>query len=76
MPSIFIINDGDKTMAKKKKTRRVRRGLGAAKKGACKLIRRRDGRSQQLCHTGKGATGWTLMPLGTLGARKRRRRAR
>jgi len=35
MPSIFIIIDGDKTMAKKKKTRRVRRALGAAKSGAC-----------------------------------------
>lgn len=76
MPSIFIINDGDKTMAKKKKTRRVRRGLGAAKTGTCKIVRRRDGRSQRLCHTGKGATGWSLMPMGTLGTRKRRRRAR
>lgn len=60
MPSVFII--GDTNMAKKKKSHRRRRMLGAAS-GKCKTIRRKGGRTQQLCHTGKGITGWTLMPM-------------
>lgn len=59
MPSVFII--GDTNMAKKRKKSR-RRMLGAAT-DKCKTIRRKGGRTQQLCYTGKGVTGWTLMPM-------------
>lgn len=48
-------------MAKKRKKSR-RRMLGAAT-DKCKTIRRKGGRTQQLCYTGKGVTGWTLMPM-------------